>query len=188
MKDILLISEKTIKENSLVNDNIGCEFIVPAIRNSQNLHLQPLIGTMLYDKIKELITPVDGIIPINLEENVDYKHLLDEYITPYLIEQVQAEIVIPISFKIRNQGLVQTTSDNTNTSGLRDVQTLKQYYENNANFYGKRMSDYLLANTIKYPEYMSCRDYADMHANNGGYNTGIVLGDVRDNRYNYLYK
>jgi len=170
MARVFLISEKTLKENSVINNNVDGMYILPAIEYAQDAGLQPLLGTKLYNKLMDLVE--EGTIT----GATDYKLLLDEYIKPYLVNKVTADIQIPLAFKLRNQGVVQNTSDNTYLPTLRDMQYVTQNYENKANFYGNRMSDYLKANRSKYPEYCSIDSCADMPSDSGAYNTGIYLG------------
>lgn len=170
MARVFLISEKTIKENSIVNNNVDTMYILPAIEFAQDEGLQSLIGTKLYNRLMDMVN--DNTI----STNTDYKYLLDEYITQYLINKVSADIQLPLAYKLRNQGVVQNTSEYTNNSSIRDVQYLIQFYENKANFYGNRLSDYLRANRSKYPEYCSIDSCADMPSDRNAYKTGIFLG------------
>lgn len=170
MARVFLISEATLKKNSVINNNVDGMYILPAIEYAQDAGLQPVIGTKLYNKLMDLVE--DG----SITGATDYKFLLDEYVTPYLINKVTAEIQIPLSFKLRNQGVVQQTGDNTYTPSMKDTQYIIQNYENKANFYSNRLSDYLHANHSKYPEYCSVDSCADMPSDSGAYKTGIFLG------------
>lgn len=170
MARILLISEKTLKSNGVINNNVDSMYILPAIEYAQDAGIQPLLGTKLYNKLMDLVESGE------ITGATDYKYLLDEYTTPYLINKVTAEIQIPLTYKLRNQGVVQNTSDNTYLPSLKDIQFVIQNYENKANFYGKRMSDYLMANRSKYPEYCRIDSCADMRSDKDAYNTGIYLG------------
>lgn len=170
MARVLLISEKTLKENSVINNNVDGMYVLPAIEYSQDAGLQPLIGTKLYNRLMDMVE--DGTI----ENNDDYKYLLDEYITPFLLNKVTAEIQIPLAFKLRNQGVVQQTGENTYVPSLKDMQYVTQNYENKANFYGNRLSDFLRANRSKYPEYCKIDSCADMPSDSGAYKTGLYLG------------
>ena len=170
MAKVLLVSEKTLKENSVINNNVDSMYLLPAIEYAQDAGLQPLIGTKLYNKIMDLVATGD------IQTETDYKFLLDEYITPYLINKVTADVQLPLAYKLRNQGLVQQTGENTYVPSLRDTQYIIQHYENQANFYGGRLSDYLRANRSMFPEYCSIDSCADIRSNSGAYKTGIYLG------------
>lgn len=170
MAKVFLVSEATMKKNSVVNNNVDGMYLLPAIEYAQDAGLQPIIGTKLYNKLMDLVA--DGTI----SGATEYKLLLDEYVTPYLINKVTADIQLPLSFKLRNQGVLQQTGENTYVPSIKDIQYLIQHYQNQADFYANRMSDYLRANRLTYPEYCSIDSCADMPSNKDAYNTGIFLG------------
>ena len=147
MATVLLISEQTLKSYSLVNGNVDSQYILPAIQYAQDEGLQPLLGTRLYRTLCALVENNQ------IQENEAYKELLDVYITPYLINKVMADIQVPVSFKIRNQGIIQNTGDNTYVPQIKDIQYVQQYYNNKADFYANRLSDFLCANVNTYKEY-----------------------------------
>lgn len=164
---IFLISEATLKNETVINDNVGSEFILPAIETSQDIYLQQAIGSELLDKLYTLVETgkVEGY----------YKTLLDEYITPFLKYKVLAEIVIPLSYKYRNVGVVQSTGDHYQQSVMRDAVAVQNHYETRANFYHERMTKYLNANSDKFQEYRSTRDSADIMADPDSYKTNWCL-------------
>lgn len=168
---ILLISEQTLKNETILNDNVGAEYIMPAIETSQDIYLQQLIGTMLLDKLYNLI----DTNTINNDENAHYKTLIDDYITNYLKYKVLSEIVIPLAYKYRNAGIVQTTGDHYNNSPMKDAVLVQNHYELRANFYAQRLTQYLNANADLFPEYRNKRDNTDMMANRDSYQTNILL-------------
>lgn len=170
MAKVLLISEKTLKENSIINNNVDSCYLLPAIEYAQDSGLQLLIGTKLYNKLMDLVQTGD------IQTEQDYKLLLDDYVTPYLLNKVTADIQLPLAYKLRNQGLVQQTGENTYVPSLKDTQYIIQHYENQANFYGGRLSDYLKANRSKFPEYCSIDSCSDLRSDSGAYKTGIYLG------------
>lgn len=150
MANVFLISEQTIKQNSVINDNVESAPIYQAIVTAQDIYLQELIGTKLLNKIKDLVTTGD------IETSADYKLLLDDYITPFLTFRVLSDIQFPLAFKNRNLGVVTTGDSNIYNAALKDVQVIAQHYENKASFFATRMSKYLCHNANKYPEYTHC--------------------------------
>lgn len=171
MSKALLISDETLKSETIINDNTGSEFLAPAIETSQDIYLQQLIGTELLDRLYDLVITND----IVKDEYTAYKTLLDDYITNYLKFKVLSEVTIPLAYKYRNVGVVQTTHDNVQSTTLRDAQLVANHYELRATFYAERMSKYLCANADLYPEYKSTRNGADMMADPDAYNTNWVL-------------
>lgn len=164
---VLLLSEKTLKQDSLINDNVDPMYILPAIQIAQEQGLQQLIGTLLYKRICHYVDT--GEVP------EDYRELLDEYITPYLEYKVMADIQIPLSYKFRNLGVNQTTDERTYNQSLRDTQYLIEYYDNKAKFYSNRLFEYLKANHNRFPDFMKTAACNDMQADKMSYKTNIVL-------------
>lgn len=163
--NIYLISEDTIKSESYIGDNMDPSLILPAIITAQDMHLQPLLGTKLYETLLEKVKSEDV--------TGKYKHLMDKYIRPFLIYAVLTDIQIPLAYKNRNAGVVQTNNEYVNNTYLSEVQALKSYYENKMNFYGFRLSDYLTSSDIA--EYKEKDNCSQMGANPNSFNTGIYL-------------
>lgn len=169
MSKIFLISEDVLKNETILNDNVGSEFIHPAIETSQDIYLQQLIGTELLNKLYDLVK--DGTI--KNDDNTKYKTLLDDYITNYLKFKVLSEITIPLAYKYRSSGVIQVTNDHTINTTMRDAGLVQNHYEMRATFYAERMTKYLKNNN--FPEYGNTRNGSDYKADPEAYKTNIVL-------------
>lgn len=174
----LLISEEILKKDGYADDNLDMNYITPAIQVSQDMGLQPVIGTNLYRKLQSLVD--DG--SIDDVANVKYKTLLDTYIVPFLAFKTMSEIVIPISFKNKNQGVVTTSDDKSYQTDIKNVQYLKGYYDDRATFYLLRLSDFLVTFSRDFPEYETRNDKSEMESNPNAYNSGIYLGITNKNK------
>ena len=168
---VFLISEDTLKSETIINDNTGSEYIKPAIETAQDIYLQQLIGSELLYKLYNLIE--NG--KIEEDANFHYKDLIDDYITNYLKYKVLSEITVPISYKYRNAGVVQANGDHYQQTTLRDAQLVANHYDLRANFYAERLSKHLCTNSDKFPEYKSARNSADIMADPDSYKTNWVL-------------
>lgn len=171
---IYLISEDILKSEGLIDDNLWGGYLKPAITLAQDRGLQSLIGGVLYDKICDLVADNS----IKDEENKKYKDLLDDYIIPYLMFQTLAEVGVPITWKFKNQGLVgynDTNNDWVNRPSMKDFQYIIQKYENDAVFYGNRLTDYLNTHISLFPEYLKY-ERGKMKADDRQYKTGLYLG------------
>ena len=158
---VLLISEAKIKSEGLLNNNVSPELIISSIKIAQDQGLQPIIGTNLYKNIQNIIEY--GLIGDT--ENTNYKYLIDEYITPYLLYKTIEEIQIPLSFQMKNIGTYTKNVDgteNTMAVALSDLKYIKQFYANKAEFYGQRMANYICSNITLFPEYNSSSNNGDM--------------------------
>ncbi len=77
MTTTLLISEAKVRAFTDLNESVDDSLMVNAIREAQDISIQPIIGTKLYNVIIEKID--------NNSVSGSYQTLLDDYIQPALI-------------------------------------------------------------------------------------------------------
>lgn len=168
--DILLISEDYIKSNSSLDDNTASKYVLAAILNAQNIELRSIIGKCLLEKLQQLINDDE----IDEVENLHYKDLLDMEIQPFLLYQVLSDIIIPVSYKIGNMGVLNTEDEKAIVAANAQVNLVKDYYMMKADVFKKRLQEYLLRNKSAFPE-LNCCDI-NLESSNS---SGIWLGGRR---------
>ncbi len=146
---IYLISEDTIKSNSILDANIYGKFLGTAITETQDMYLSTIIGTPLMNKLYDLVASGE----IANEENSAYKLLLDNYIQPVLLYGVQTSIIPLIANKVANAGVLVTNDEKNNNVDRDDVVSLTDFFRNKRDFYTEHLQTYLCKNSTKYPEY-----------------------------------
>lgn len=152
---------------TILGDNVEGKYIRQAIEVTQDLRLQGIIGTYLYQTLCSMVE--DG--------NVTgyYKTLLDDYITPFLGNAVLADLTLKIAYKFRNEGVVTTTSENVSQPTLTDVEAIKAQYENAASGYAELMKKWLAAHCNEIPEYGRQRSCADVSASPAVYSHSLYI-------------
>lgn len=146
----LLVNEDYIKLHSTISDNLDETILRASIRDAQMRKLMPLLGELLYDNIANAVA--SGEIATNLKY-IHYNDLLEVYIKPYLLWEVQSCLLINNYQKQHNAGSVLYTDTNYQHTPLNELKYFKNVYEENASFYGKRLQEYLNANLTIYVEY-----------------------------------
>lgn len=146
----LLVNEEYIKLHSTISDNLDETILRASIRDAQMRKLMPLIGELLYDNIANAVDK--GEIATNLSY-IHYNDLLEVYIKPYLLWEVQSCLIVNNYQKQHNAGSVLYTDTNYQHTPLNELKYFKNVYEENASFYGKRLQEYLNANLTLYVEY-----------------------------------
>ncbi len=149
LQEVLLIDEEYVKAYSTVSANLDAKYIAPAITTAQVINLQELIGTKLAVKLCELVE--DNVI--GNTEYQPYKDLLDGYIQPYLLAVTNAELFVSNYAKLRNSGNMQYLDTNQTNISMKDVQYMKEHYENQADFLAKRVLDFIVCNRKQFPEF-----------------------------------
>lgn len=177
---VLLVSERTLKERTLINDNVDGLYILPAIQLCQDVDLQTVIGPVLVKKLQSLVS--DGTI--DGPENKDYKDLLDNYVTPYMCWQTMTAIQVNINFKLSNSGVIQNQDDKKYNIDYRSGKELIAQYEKYSNAYAMKLKNFLCANVNKFPEYRKCENF---EGEEDPMLCSIFLSGA-SNRYSYIGK
>ena len=178
-QNIFLISEKTLKQRSLITDPTLSYVIKPAIECAQKIGLRGIIGDCLIEKLQMLVstkTQDETHFLINLPEYVHYRELLNNYITDYLVYRTMSEAVIPMRDKMRNAGIVNNTDNNYQQPYFNEITYTKRYWNDNAEYFGTMLRQFIETHLDWYPEYNAC----DSCNNKNGklddtYHCGIVL-------------
>lgn len=176
MSKVLLISEDTIKTYSGLNDNIFGKSLLPAIREAQEIGLQGIIGSCLYQRLCSMVE--DG--SIENQENSNYKSLLDNQIQYYLIYKVISDLIPIIGVKLGNIGVMVSNDEHMQNLSEDERSRVDTYYEYRADFYCKRLQEFLLANRELFAELKEC-DCNAMSANlDSASSIGLWLGGYRN--------
>ena len=145
MAEILLTSEAFVKGVSNISDNIAGKYLLPSIREAQEVHLQGILGTRLLDKVKSIVEEK------KLAENADYKALLDKC-QYYLAYETIAELIDKVSYKITNFGLAKSSDENLEVASYDEVVRMRKVYQDKADGQAFILQGWLLDNRSKFPE------------------------------------
>ena len=161
MKNVLLISEDFIKSTTNLSDNVSGKYLLPAISLAQDVEVEETIGSPLLNKLKELIYNNQ----IALEENINYKSLLDNYLSPFLAYATIAHLTVPIAFKLTNAGVLRTDDEKMYNVGTNEVDKIKYHYQHLADTYKYRLQRFLIAHYHHFKELQQYKSIADLRAN-----------------------
>lgn len=147
MTNTLLISEKYVKTQSNIQDNVWGDFLTPAIREAQDIELQPIIGRPLYKKILKEVEEKDV--------EARFKTLIEDWIQPYLLYQTIVSLIPIIGTKLGNIGTVISNDEHVQNISSSERENLEYRYRYLADHYKSELQKYLLANKDLYPELTS---------------------------------
>ena len=177
-RNILLISEDYIKSESNLDNNVSGKYLQSAIKLAQDISLQSTIGTKLLESLQKKC--IDAEDNIDNEENIKYKELLDYYIQPFLLYQVLSDIIIPITYKLSNFGVMRTDDEKDIVAEPSQVNLLKKYYQDKADFFKNRLQDWVITYYNDFPELYSYKPLKDLYPNlYSASSCSIFLGSAR---------
>lgn len=137
MAKVYFISENTVRTEGLIDENVDSKFIQSSIEQAQIL-CKEFIDPCIYLKLEDCIT--NGF----KEEDEDYKTLLDDYLTFYLLYKVCEDICLPLTFKMRNAGVVQQNDTHfQQVAQMKDLTYVEAHYRNTADAWKLRAVKYI---------------------------------------------
>jgi hypothetical protein len=167
---VLFIKETTLKESTIINENVDNKKITPVIIECQDVYIQPIIGSGLYKQLKDQIT-ANNVTDLN-------KTLLNSYIIPCLKAYILSELTIVLNHNFTNKNVGTKSSDDSQPLTMKDINALSDRYKFKAEWYAERATDYLLQNQALYPLYLTPGTGIDtIYPNRSNYSTGMVLDD-----------
>lgn len=178
MNKVLLVSEDYIKTYSNLNENVWGDYLLPAIREAQNIGLQSILGSCLYNALLGMVD--DG--SITELENVAYKTLLDDYIQDYLMYQTITDLVPIIGIKLANIGVAISNDERILNITEDERGNVKQYYQIRADWYCRRLQEFLLENAAAFSELDECQCSKIKSNLDSAASTGLWLGGLRGRR------
>lgn len=174
MAEVLLSSEKFIKEVSNISDNLAGKFLLPSLREAQDVNLKTILGDSLLQKIKDILKAGT----IQADENTWYKRLLDES-QYFLAYQTIVEITNKVSYKIGNAGVKITNDENLQAASQDEIIKQQYYYQAKADAYCYQLQGWILENKSHFPELTECH-CRKIHSNLlSAASCGLFLGGAR---------
>ena len=177
MAEILLSSEAFVKSVTSASDNLSGKYILPSLREAQEIGLRGILGDDLLAKLKDLIK--NGTL--ETESGGAYKILVD-HCQYYLAYMTIVEVTNKVSYKIGNFGVTKTSDENLQVASQDEIAKMQYYYESKADACCLDLQNFLLEHRKDYPELTenSCHKIeSNLHS---AASCGIFLGGARGRR------
>lgn len=150
----LLMSADYYKRNSMINLNVDDELIIPNIIKAQNMWIEKILGTNLFDAV------IDEVKTGNVSARI--KKILENYIQPVLIEYTTYVSLPYLNYKLTNKSIAKKSSDNSEPAELNEVNYFRSAVRNDAEYLANRLTKFLQADSgVVYPEYYAGIDSVD---------------------------
>jgi hypothetical protein len=150
MATALFINRTDLVKNSIIDGNVDTDKFIQFIKVAQQIDIQNLLGTDLYNKIST------DIVAGNLSGN--YLTLVNSYVQPTLIWFAQMNYIPFAAYQIKNGGVFKHSSETAQNVDKNEVDYLVAKAREYANYYSTRLVDYLCFNDNLFPEYNSNSD------------------------------
>tara|TARA_E500000178_G_scaffold350082_1_gene408283 strand:- start:1465 stop:1965 length:501 start_codon:yes stop_codon:yes gene_type:complete len=145
MAQVLFIKVSTLKKNTIIDGNVDVDKLLPYIKIAQEIHIQNFLGTKLYQAIETKI--------VNNNLSGEYLTLVNEYVQPALIHYAMMDYLPFAAYQVKNAGIFKHISENAESVAKNEVDYLVNKEREFAEYYTRRMIEYLTFHTTELPEY-----------------------------------
>tara|TARA_R100001463_G_scaffold72872_3_gene126758 strand:+ start:336 stop:836 length:501 start_codon:yes stop_codon:yes gene_type:complete len=145
MAQVLFVSPADVIKRTGINGNVDRDQMIQFIKIAQDIHIQNILGTKLFNKIA---SDIDGD---TLTGN--YLTLFTDYIQDMVIHWATIEILPYIHYKVANGGIYTKSAENGTTISKQDLDYLVQKERDIAEHYSRRFVDHMAFYSSRYPEY-----------------------------------
>jgi len=164
----LFISEQYLKDNTTIDENVDMQILLPTIWQSQEQHIQAIIGGALYKDLLSKIAPTDTLSGDDLT-------LVDDFIAPALLWWVMYEADITMLYKYRNKNVSKKNSENATPVDFKEHRYLREYHKDKAEWWSQRLVNYLCNNSQLFPQYNNSQN-EELRPKSDAYESNLFLG------------
>lgn len=169
INEVTFISVDYLKERVQVNDNVPDKNVLRHIIEVQDLEVEPILGTDLYEACKTRIS--SGTLTGN------YATLINKYVANALIYGVYEKLITSASFKLANGNVYRSETTNSTAVTVRELGYMKNDVNEHYEAYKERLVNYLCENSSLFPEY-STNTGADISPQPSGLFNGISVDNT----------
>jgi hypothetical protein len=145
MTDVFIISEENLRQFTDINNNVDSKLLKNAVREAQDIDIQRLLGTKLYEAIlgKIKTQTLTG----------DYEHLVLNFVQNALLYLAYYYALEDIYIRPRNNGLLSPTGgENSEKVDGTWYNRKRESVKNKSQFYQERLTNYLIQKQGNFPE------------------------------------
>jgi len=155
MEEFLFVTPQELTSTTILGGNVDVDKYLPCIANVQVNIIEPLLGTLLYDKILEE-AEAD-------ELTGDYLILYNKFVKPITKNMAIAEYIEIGSYMVQNGGIYKHTGDNIEVVDKQEAQFLAGKYRSIAQGKVIRFEKWICKNPL--PEYKCYQDEVNANQN-----------------------
>ena len=156
MSDVLFRQREDLIRYTLIGGNVDTDKNIPHIKVAQDIHILPILGTKLYEKLQ---SDISGSTLAG-----HYSTLLTDFVQPCLIHLAAAEFYQFHAYEVSNAGVFRHQSENATTPSIDELQALITKQTDVGDHYKRRLVDHLEYYPSRFPEYTAAQEDG-MHPN-----------------------
>lgn len=152
MADLLFITPQEMTNTTIIGGNVDVDKYTMCILSTQLRVIEPLLGTLLYNKI---IADIEGNTLAGL-----YLKLFDDFLKPITKYESCANYIAISPYSLTNGGLFKNNPENAVAVGVKEVDNLSEKYSSMAQMFVDRFNKWISLNPLS--EYKEKQDEVDV--------------------------
>ena len=142
-----LISVSNLKRLGIIHNNTDTKLLAVGIKRSQDIHIQPALGTPLYNAL---------LLRVNTNSwTTNYSNLMNNYVIPCLVAYVDYRCAYLLNEKLTNKSVGRVSDDVLTANSDAQTTHLREQLKKDAQFYKQRLIGYLKDdNGVMFAEYI----------------------------------
>jgi len=148
MAELLFITPAEMTYSTILSGNTDTDKYLFSIADAQISVIEPLLGSILYDKIKVDVEN-DDLAGLYLE-------MYNNFVKPITKNEAVAKYIEIASYMVDNSGIHKHTGDKIEVVSKDECQYLAGTYHNLAQMYIQRFNKWICKNPLT--EYKQCQD------------------------------
>jgi hypothetical protein len=145
MEVVLFITPAEVRERTSLDSNVDENKIINTIILAQDITLEPLLGSVMFDDIKAQVI-ADTL-------TAEYRTLIDQHMRKVLTSTILHKISMFLIYRYNNTGVVKNDIDKEAILSIPEIRTMRNEVEEYVGVYGQRLTAFLEANLETYPLY-----------------------------------
>ena len=160
MAELLFITPQEMTDTTIIGGNVDVDKYTMCILNTQLRVIEPLLGSLLYDKIKTDLV-ADTLTGL-------YLFMFEEFVKPITKFESCSDYVAISPYTLDNSGLYKRSPDGVTVVEQNEVEGLAKRYSTIADSYVNKFAKWIALNPLE--EYKITQDEVDAQVidlNNG---------------------
>lgn len=143
---IFFVTERFLKLNGMITSNVDVTDFTPLIQYAAKAFVKKQIGSYFFE---DLLTKYNAQT-LNPDETI-----MVEKMQWAISWRATSEAVLSLSYQLKNKGIQKQSDDNSEPAEMKEIAFMYDNYIEKAGYFEKEMKEYLIANKLLFPNYLS---------------------------------
>lgn len=152
--------------------NIDPKILDPLIVKIQDAHIEPVLGTTLFQKLMDDIS--------NDTLSNQYKTLVEDYIMKAMASWVEVYSKSKLNYRPTNKNVAKKSSEYSQASELNEIEAIKNEDRYFAENYTDKITKYICINITLFPEYFNYTNLVTTPPIHNHFIGGMYIGGNRN--------